>query len=120
LEHIADDRTAMREVYRLLQSGGVALLTVPVNASRRETSENPAITTPAARYAHFTAEDHVRYYGLDFAERPRETGSAVETVRMTPDEEVRHGLLRDAWRYVASQKPLPSPPGGVDPPEHRG
>jgi SAM-dependent methyltransferase len=105
LEHIPDDRQAMRELFRLLRPGGVALLTVPLNASRRQTYENPAITAPAERHAHFSAEDHVRYYGLDFADRLAEVGFTVTTFRMPPEEEVRYGLLRDEWLYVAT-KPL--------------
>jgi predicted SAM-dependent methyltransferase len=120
LEHIVDDRMAMREVYRLLKPGGVALLTVPVNTSRHETYENPAVTAPAERHAHFSAEDHVRYYGLVFADRLREAGFAVETFRMTPEEEVRYGLLRDEWLYVGHKKPLAPAAGEVDRRERRG
>ena len=100
LEHIPDDRAAMRELLRLLKPGGVALLTVPVNPARQETYENPAVTTPAERWAHFSAEDHVRIYGLDFADRLREAGFKVDTFRVSPEEEVRYGLLRTEWLYV--------------------
>jgi SAM-dependent methyltransferase len=103
LEHIPDDRQAMREVFRLLRPGGVALLTVPLNASRQETYENPAITAPAERHAHFSAEDHVRYYGLDFADRVAEAGFTATTFRVTPEQEVHYGLLRDEWLYVATK-----------------
>jgi hypothetical protein len=101
LEHIPDDRQAMRELFRLLKPGGFALLTVPVNASRQQTYENPAVTTPAERWAHFSAHDHVRYYGLDFADRLAEAGFVVDTFRMPPDQEVRYGLLRYEWVYIA-------------------
>ncbi|MBN8872236.1 MAG: class I SAM-dependent methyltransferase [Rhodospirillales bacterium] len=101
LEHIPDDAAAMRELFRLLRPGGLALLTVPVNASRQETYENPAITTPAERWAHFSAHDHVRYYGLDFADRLAAVGFVVETYRKSPPEEVRWGLLRTEWLYIA-------------------
>ena len=30
-----------------------------------------------------------------------EAGFAVETFRVSPEEEVRYGLLRDEWIYVA-------------------
>jgi Methyltransferase domain len=103
LEHIPDDRQAMRELFRLLRPGGTALLTVPVNATRQQTYENPAITAPAGRYAHFGAEDHVRYYGLDFADRLAEAGFTVTTFRLTPEEEVEYGLLRHEWLYVATK-----------------
>ena len=101
LEHIPDDRAAMRELHRLLKPGGTALLTVPINATRQATYENPAIQTPADRWAHFSAHDHLRYYGMDFAERLTEAGFQVETFRMPPEDEVRHGLLRDEWITIA-------------------
>jgi 2-polyprenyl-3-methyl-5-hydroxy-6-metoxy-1,4-benzoquinol methylase len=100
LEHIPDDRAAMRELHRLLKPGGLALLTVPINATR-PTYEDPSVTGAAARWAHFSAHDHVRYYGLDFADRLAEAGFQVETFRVSPEEEVRYGLLRDEWITIA-------------------
>lgn len=101
LEHIADDRAAMRELFRILAPGGVAILSVPINASRHQTYENPAITDPAEREAHFSAPDHERYYGLDFSDRLTEAGFAVETFRLPPELEPRYGLLRAEWLYIA-------------------
>lgn len=109
LEHIADDRRAMGEVFRLLKPGGLAVLSVPLNPTRRTTYENPAVTSAAARHAHFGAPDHVRYYGLDFADRLREAGFLVEIFRAPPAQEVEYGLLRDEWLYIA-RKPEPGPP----------
>ena len=101
LEHIPDDRAAMRELFRLLKPGGIALLSVPLNASRQETYENPAVSGNAARWAHFSAHDHLRYYGMDFADRLAAVGFAVETFRVSPEDEVKYALLRDEWIYVA-------------------
>lgn len=97
LEHIDDDRQAMRELFRLLRPGGVAILSVPINASRRQTYENAAITTPEERFAHFSGEGHKRYYGLDFADRLAAVGFRVETFRLPSDQEAAYGLLRDEW-----------------------
>lgn len=101
LEHIADDSQAMRELFRLLKPRGLAVLSVPINATRRTTYENPAVTSAAGRQAHFSAPDHVRYYGLDFADRLMEAGLRVETFRLPPEQEVEYGLLRDEWLYIA-------------------
>ncbi len=103
LEHIPDDRQAMRELFRLLKPGGLAVLSVPINASRRETYENAAITAPEQRHAHFSAADHRRFYGLDFSERLAEAGFCTSVFRAAPEEEVRHGLLRDEWITIGKK-----------------
>ena len=105
LEHIPDDRQAMRELFRLLKPGGIALLSVPINATRRETYEDVAITAPQERQARFGAEDHVRFYGLDFTDRLTEAGFSPSVFRVSPEEEVRYGLLRDEWITVAEKPP---------------
>lgn len=103
LEHIPDDRQAMRELFRLLKPGGSAVLSVPINATRQQTYENAAVTAPAQRHAHFSAEDHRRYYGLDFSDRLAEAGFRTSAFRVTPEEEVRYGLLRDEWITIAEK-----------------
>ena len=108
LEHIDDDRQAMAELYRVLRPKGVALLTVPINPTRATTYEDPAIIDPVRRQAHFNAPDHRRFYGLDFADRLKAVGFAVETFRVTPAEEVRFGLLPMEWLYIAT-RPGPDP-----------
>ncbi|HUA55221.1 MAG TPA: methyltransferase domain-containing protein [Candidatus Sulfotelmatobacter sp.] len=109
LEHIDDDRAAIAELFRLLKPGGTAVLSVPINPTRHATYENPAIATPELRVLHFGGDDHKRYYGLDFADRLADAGFAVETFRMPPEDEVRYGLLRDEWIYIAT-KPDARPP----------
>ena len=103
LEHIDDDHQAMRELFRLLKPGGTAVLSVPINATRAHTYENKAITTPEQRFAHFSGEDHKRYYGLDFADRLAGIGFRVTIFRMSPEEEVRYGLLRNEWITIAAK-----------------
>jgi SAM-dependent methyltransferase len=101
LEHIDDDHKAMGEIYRIIKPGGFALLSVPVNGTRSETYENPAITDPKERFFHFGGDDHKRVYGLDFADKLEGAGFSVETFRMPPDQEIRYGLLPDEWLYIA-------------------
>jgi SAM-dependent methyltransferase len=103
LEHIDDDRRAMRELSRVLRPGGTALLTTPINPTRATTYENPSIIQPVERQAHFNAPDHRRFYGLDFADRLTEAGFTVDTFRMTPPDEVKFSLLPMEWLYVATR-----------------
>ena len=75
LEHIADDRQAMHELYRVLKPAGFAMLMVPITVEK--TFEEPSITSPAERERMFGQHDHVRRYGPDFKDRLEESGFDV-------------------------------------------
>ncbi len=78
LEHIPDDRQAIREFHRVLKSDGWAVLLVPITADK--TFEDPSITEPTDRLRLFGNKDHVRKYGPDFAERLKESGFKVKVI----------------------------------------
>jgi SAM-dependent methyltransferase len=84
LEHVPDDRGAMREVFRVLRSGGRLIGQHPVRWDRAETYEDLSITSPADRERHFEQHDHVRIYGRDFADRLRSVGFEVTPVDYRP------------------------------------
>src|SRR5205823_10364596 len=81
LEHVPDDRRAMREFHRVLKTGGWAILLVPITAER--TVEDPSVLDPAERLRLFGQEDHVRRYGPDYTDRLREAGFEVAEVAVT-------------------------------------
>jgi SAM-dependent methyltransferase len=70
LEHIVNDRRAMKEMSRVLDADGWALIVVPMTAG--QTFEDAMIVEPAARLAAFGQADHVRRYGPDVEERLNE------------------------------------------------
>ena len=79
LEHVADDRRAMRELRRVLKDDGVALLQVPLSLMLEDTDEDLSITDPAQRERRFGQFDHLRLYAVrDYAERLSEAGFDVE------------------------------------------
>jgi hypothetical protein len=75
LEHVPDDRQALREFRRVLRKTGWAILLVPITVDR--TVEDPTVTDPAERLRLFGQEDHVRRYGPDYVDRLREAGFEV-------------------------------------------
>ena len=96
LEHIPDDRAALRELYRILAPGGWAILQVPLDTSRATTFEDPRITAPAERRKHFGQEDHVRMYGTDYQTRLGDAGFEVKrddyVRKLDPAVVKRHAL----------------------------
>ena len=79
LEHVPDDRRAMREFHRVLKKDGWAILLVPITA--KSTFEDPSITDPRERLRLFGQEDHVRQYGPDYKDRLEQAGFNVEQIR---------------------------------------
>ncbi len=96
LEHVDDDAKAMSEMYRILKPGGFAILQVPQDTSAEKTYQDPTITDPHEREKHFLQKDHVRLYGLDYAERLSSVGFKVTADTFSnnfPEEKaIRFGL----------------------------
>jgi SAM-dependent methyltransferase len=97
LEHIPDDRQAMREIARVLMPHGVAVLQVPL--SGRLTTDEGEVGSVEERIARFGQADHVRFYGDDFFERLSEAG--LEAIAISPRQSMaaeaieKYGLLPD-------------------------
>ena len=108
LEHVADDRRALGEFYRILRPGGWGILLSPVDRSRAATFEDDSITDPAERTRIFGQYDHRRIYGRDYGGRLRETGFEVREIdyaaRFSAEERRRYALPDD-WIYVV-RRPL--------------
>jgi SAM-dependent methyltransferase len=104
LEHVPDDRRAMRELHRILKPEGWAIVLVPLDLDRAETYEDPSITDPAERERAFWQADHLRLYGRDLPDRLREAGFEVTVDRWVRDLDPgvieRHGLFPLEDMYV--------------------
>ena len=99
MEHVEDDRKAMRELHRILKKGGWGVLLSPVDLKRQTTFEDDTITDPEERTRIFGQYDHRRLYGNDFADRLREAGFEVEDLdyaaSLSDEERTRYALPCD-------------------------
>ncbi|REC47285.1 methyltransferase domain-containing protein [Chryseobacterium pennipullorum] len=92
LEHIIDDRSAMKELYRVLDNKGTILIQTPFKEDGID--EDSSIVTPEDRLKHFGQEDHVRIYSVSGLEgRLKEAGFITEI--RTCKEDLYHGLSED-------------------------
>lgn len=82
LEHVPDDRRALRELARVLSPRGRLLLCVPMSFGRATTLEFGE--------ARADLNEHWRDYGLDFASRLDEAGLRGRTYRLQRDVPREH------------------------------
>jgi SAM-dependent methyltransferase len=103
LEHV-NDRTALRELWRILRPGGVLVITVPLIEGWDYTYEDHRILAARDRELHFGQWDHLRYYGRDFRERLKVAGFAVTEFTACGADAVRFGLLRGERVFFAHKR----------------
>jgi Methyltransferase domain len=101
LEHIPDDRKAMREFRRVLKPGGWAVLQVPI--IRAVTVEDPTVVTWEERARRFGQGDHVRAYGPDYVDRLREAGFDVVVDEFASTLDRRYGGSPSERIYYCSK-----------------
>lgn len=81
LEHVEDDKKAMRELRRILKPKGRGILMVPIILGIHRIDEDPSVTDEAERWRRFGQEDHVRVYSKKgFVERLKEVGFKVHSL----------------------------------------
>jgi len=106
LEHVPDDKTAMKELLRVLKPKGTLITQVPFKDG--ETYEDSLITTPEERRKHFGQEDHVRWYGLnDFVNRLSNAGFNVKKRAYAKElgiEKIKRNVLNEEEIIIVAQK----------------
>ena len=115
LEHVPDDRQALRELHRAMKPGGWAILQVPISLALDRTYEDFSITDPEAREAIFGQFDHVRLYARDYRARLAAAGFDVAVFDWTVEpgsirnRRNRSGLNRKEAVFLAARPTLPGP-----------
>ncbi len=106
LEHIPDDRKAMRELFRMLKPGGFAIIHVPLDLNN-PTYEDFTITDPAERKKHFWQEDHVRVCGNDYGSRLMDAGFKVQNIdykyNFSPDGRKLYGIENTHYLFYCTK-----------------
>jgi ubiquinone/menaquinone biosynthesis C-methylase UbiE len=109
LEHIDNDRQAMKELFRVLKPDGWAILQSPVDMARETTLEDPRLTTPGDRQKLFGQDNHLRVYGRDYFERLKEAGFYVVPntfVQQFSDKAIeKFGLMKEEVLFIC-KKPI--------------
>lgn len=100
LEHVEEDLKAMRELYRVIKPSGSCFIQTPFKEG--DIYENPAITLPDERIAHFGQDDHVRIYSVSgLMERLTSVGFKVERLDFTEKENNYYGFRQQETVLVA-------------------
>ena len=64
LEHAADFRKALEEIYRILRQGGSFICSFPMDPNIELLDEDPRVQTEEARRRRFGQVDHLRVFGM--------------------------------------------------------
>jgi hypothetical protein len=95
----------MKEIYRVMNQGGWAIMQVPQDFNRTETYEDASITSPEDREKHFWQKDHVRLFGKDYPQWLEKAGFKVTEFNLNnhfSNEEIeRYRLMKGEVLYIA-------------------
>jgi SAM-dependent methyltransferase len=107
LEHIAEDRLALSELYRVMKKGGWGIFHVPIDSYRKTTYEDFSITKPREREKAFGQHDHFRKYGSDYKEKLLSVGFKVtvdDYIKNFSSEELfKYGLMKNELIYFCEK-----------------
>ena len=103
LEHVQDDRKAMRELNRVLDAKGLGIIIVPLDLNQSVTDEEWGLSKEE-NIRRFGQEDHVRAYNReDYVERLKESGFGVHPLKrefFTEQEFLENALTETATLYL--------------------
>lgn len=106
MEHIPDDISAMREIYRVLKPGGRAVLQVPYSEIISSTLETPGIDDPGLQAKLYGQKDHIRIYALpDYIDRLRSAGFEVLEIAYPQLEHLYKYAIQANESFLKISKP---------------
>lgn len=102
LEHIVDDASAIRELYRVLANNGLLIVQTPF--TNGELEEDLTITNPKLRFEKYGQSDHVRLYNVStLLTRLVKAGFEVETRMFKDEQDNKFGLKTTEYILLAKK-----------------
>lgn len=101
LEHVPDDRKALKETFRVLKQGGLGIFSVPM--SKAQESWEPPAGMPQSEVERICGWDHKRFYGQDFDQRLMAAGFTANPIPVSQAEKRAHALLSEKI-FVATKR----------------
>ena len=109
LEHVPEDRKAMKELYRILKPGGWGIVMVPIDLSLDRIFEHSGANTDSLRWKYYGQNDHIRLYSKSgFMDRLKATGFRVNQLdikHFTAESFQKHGIHPRSVLYIV-EKPI--------------
>lgn len=107
LEHVKDDKEAVKELYRVLAPNGWVIMMAPISLAIDKTIEDPSSTSESQRWKLYAQDDHVRLYSKrGFVELIEAQGFKVTqyTAADFPEGTFnRHGISPKSVLYIAGK-----------------
>lgn len=107
LEHVEDDKKALRELYRILRPGWRGILVVPIILTIDEIDEDPSVTDPSERWRRFGQFDHVRVYSRQgFLSRVEQAGFTIHQLDSEHFGKAtfrKHGITDQSVLYIVEK-----------------
>jgi predicted SAM-dependent methyltransferase len=104
LEHVIEDRKAIRELYRVLNKDGFGIVIVPLINGMDWTDEDESVNSRESRFLRYGDGDHVRQYGIrDFQDRLKSAGFEIELIGQEffgAEAFRKAGIVQDSVLYV--------------------
>jgi SAM-dependent methyltransferase len=108
LEHVADDHQALRELHRILRSGGWGIIMAPIRLTLKATEEDSTCHDPGERVRRFAQADHLRLYSKqDFIERLKGVGFSVSQLtgrELAGNSCAKLGIAPESVLYVVHKQ----------------